>query len=424
MSGSTALKGIGGCVLLVGIAALGSVASAQTVGRTPGTYAVSPNGAATYTIPIDVPPGPNGLQPKMALVYNSRRGPGSIGVGWSLAGLSSISRCNATYAQDPAPAPIALATSDGYCLDGQRLRLTSGTYGVAGSSYQTEINNFEKVTANGVAGNGPATFTVQTPDGHTLQYGNGGNSQVLAYGSSTAVSWLLNEVSDPAGNTMTISYSTATGTAVPSMISWTPTAHGSSSYLYTMVFSYGTNVLPPSGYVAGTPFQDPNLLASITINYSGSQVKQYVLTYQQSSTTGRDRLTQVQECSSSTSSCLFPTTITYQNGGTGVATSATTAVSSPVASCTRGDGSIARYDFNGDGYTDLLYAVSGTCYVAFGSASGYGTPVSTGLSGVGGMLAGDLLGRGEAGILANNGGVWYFYSWNGSSFAGALTGLA
>lgn len=295
---------------------------------------------------------------------------------------------------------------------------------MAGSSYQTEINNFEKVTANGAAGNGPATFTVQTPDGHTLQYGNGGNSQVLAYGSSTAMSWLLNEVSDPAGNTMTISYSTATGTAVPSMISWTPTAHGSSTYLYTMVFSYGTNVLPPSGYVAGTPFQNPNLLASITINYSGSQVKQYVLTYQQSSTTGRDRLTQMQECSSSTSSCLFPTTITYQNGGTGVATSATTAVSSPVASCTRGDGSIARYDFNGDGYTDLLYAVSGTCYVAFGSASGYGAPVSTGISGVGGMLAGDLLGRGEAGILANNGGVWYFYSWNGSSFVGASTGLA
>jgi RHS repeat-associated protein len=422
MSSSTLLRHVSGCFLLVTLGALGSVAQAQTVGRTAGSFSVSPMGAATYTIPIWSPPGPKGIQPKVALVYNSQSGNGSLGVGWNLAGLSSIYRCNLTYAQDAAPAAVTLSTSDGYCLDGQRLRLTSGTYGVAGSTYQTEIANFQNVTAYGAAGNGPAYFTVQTPGGRTLTYGNGGSSQVLASGTSTAVSWLLNEVSDPAGNTMTISYSTATGTAVPSTISWTPATHGSASYLYTMVFSYGTNELPPTGYVAGTPFQNPNLLGSITINYNGSQVKEYVLTYQQSGTTSRDRLTQVQECSTSTSSCLYPTAITYQNGGVGVSPSATTAVSSALTSCTGGNGSIARYDFNGDGYTDLLYKASGTCYVAFGSASGYGTPVSTGISGA--LLAVDLLGTGKLGILANNGGTWYYYTWNGSSFVGTSTGLA
>ncbi len=230
---------------------------AATAGRTAGSFAVSSSGAATYTIPIWVPSGPKGLQPNIALVYSSHAGNGDVGVGWNLAGLSAITRCNLTYAQDAAPAPVSLLTSDGYCLDGQRLRLTSGTYGTAGSTYQTEIANFENVTAYGTAGNGPSYFIVQTRDGHTLQYGNGGSSQVLASGSSTALAWLLNEESDPPGNTLTISYSTATGAAVPSTISWTPTSHGASAYSYQMQFSYGTNVLPPAGYVAGDSSPDP-----------------------------------------------------------------------------------------------------------------------------------------------------------------------
>jgi hypothetical protein len=321
-----------------------------------------------------------------------------------------------------------LATSDGYCLDGQRLRLTSGTYGTAGSTYQTEIANFKNVTAYGTAGNGPAYFIVQSPDGRTFQYGNGGNSQVLASGTTTAWTWMLNEVSDPPGNTMTISYTIATGTVVPSVISWTPTSHGSSSYAYTMTFGYGTNVIPTSGYVAGTLVQNPNLLGSITIAYSGAQVKEYVLTYQQQSPTtgtGRDVLTQVQECAASTSNCLDPTTIQYQGGTAGVSTSPTTAISGPLPSTFAAFS--ARYDFNGDGYPDLLYKVGTTWYVAFGSASGYGTPVSTGIT-VGSLastlLAGDLLGTGNAGILANHSGTWYYYTWNGSAFVSASSGLA
>ncbi len=105
------------------------------------------------------------------------------------------------------------------------------------------------------------------------------------------------------------------------LISWTPTAYGSSTYAYTMKFAYGTNPLPPAGYVAGTLVQNPNLLSTITINYGGSQVKQYGLTYQQSGTTQRDQLVQVQECAQSSSNCLNPTVITYQNGVAGISSS-------------------------------------------------------------------------------------------------------
>ena len=129
------------------IGSLGATSAHAAVGRTPGTFAVSPAGAGTYTIPIWAPPGPHGMTPNIALAYNSQQGNGYVGVGWGIAGLSSIYRCSLTFAQDGAPAAVALATSDGYCLDGQRLRLTGGTYGTAGSTYQTEIANFKNVTA-------------------------------------------------------------------------------------------------------------------------------------------------------------------------------------------------------------------------------------------------------------------------------------
>src|SRR5579859_3384020 len=112
-----------------------SNAAHASVGRTPGSFSVSPTGAASYTIPIWAPPGPRGVQPNIALTYNSRQGNGYLGVGWSLGGLSSIYRCNLTFAQDGAPGPITLTTSDGLCMDGKRLRLTSGTLGTAGSTY-------------------------------------------------------------------------------------------------------------------------------------------------------------------------------------------------------------------------------------------------------------------------------------------------
>lgn len=255
------------------------------VGRTPGTYRVSPTGGATYTIPIWTPRGPNGLQPQIALSYSSQSGSGYLGVGWGLSGLSSIYRCAQTYAQDPAPAPVTLTSSDVFCMDGQRLRLTGGTYGDPGSTYQTEVANFANVTAYGSAGNGPQYFEVQGRDGRTYEYGNGGGSQVLATGTTTAWIWYLDKVTDRAGNTMTVAYctdgnsyctesgATASGTAVPVTISWTPSSHGSTSYNYTIQLAYSANVPQPSiyGYVGGTAYSNTSLLTSISVEYSGSR---------------------------------------------------------------------------------------------------------------------------------------------------------
>ena len=73
-------------LLLLGVALVGQ-ASAQV--------AVSDGGQAAFSVPIQAPPGIAGLEPKLALQY-SRGGGGPFAVGWSLGGLSVITRCGST----------------------------------------------------------------------------------------------------------------------------------------------------------------------------------------------------------------------------------------------------------------------------------------------------------------------------------------
>ena len=98
-----------------------SNALAQAKMATPGGFSVGASGAATYSIPIEVPPGTAGMQPNIAMGYNSQGGNGLLGMGWSLAGFSAITRCPKTIAQDGAPSTITVTHTDAFCLDGQRL---------------------------------------------------------------------------------------------------------------------------------------------------------------------------------------------------------------------------------------------------------------------------------------------------------------
>ncbi|HEX3912076.1 MAG TPA: FG-GAP-like repeat-containing protein [Steroidobacteraceae bacterium] len=407
------------------------VAEAQSsFGRTKGQFAVSSSGSAQYSVPIKVPPGPRGIQPHLALAYDSQAGIGPEGIGWLLQGLGSITRCNKTAAEDTTPANVGLVVADGYCLNGNRLRLTSapGTYGTPGSTYQTEIADFSNITANSTAGSGPASFTVQGRDGLIYQYGfidtngNGANSQVLAIGTATASTWLLSKVSDRSGNNFVINYTTLSGTAVPSTILWTPATPGSSSYEYQMQLNYTSNVAQGSEYkyVAGTLVNNTDLLSSIAISYAGTVIKDYFLGYQASAVTARNELISIKECADSAqTNCLLPTSITYQAGAIGVSTSATSAESSTGACLS------ARYDLNGDGIPDLVYITGSSVWmVAFGTGSGYGTPVSVGITSNSCPIVGNLNGGRSDGILANHSGTWWYYVWNGASFVGTSTGLA
>lgn len=252
--------------------------SARTV-ATNGAAGVGPQGAATYSIPIVVPPGIGGIEPKLSLEYSSNGANGLLGMGWSLSGLSAITRCPATRAIDGVSGAINFKATDKFCLAGQRLISASGIYGTAGSTYRTEQDGFSLITANGATGTGPSSFTVKTKQGLTLQYGASSDSAILATGKDSVRVWAVNKVSDSFGNFMTVSYQLDgdSGSYLPQNMQYT--GNGAQATFARVDFKYGTrsDVLPL--YVGGSVAKNTKLLTSIETYVAGEFVKRYELSY-------------------------------------------------------------------------------------------------------------------------------------------------
>jgi RHS repeat-associated protein len=212
----------------------------SSAGATAGGFGVSDMGSAQYSIPISIPPGIAGMQPSVSLGYSNTGGNGHVGVGWAIGGLSAISRCPKTIAQDGARAGINYdkdIENDAFCLDGQRL-IPVGTpslaigQAVSGVNigevkvreYRTEIDRYDRIlsyeaTANSAESyrnnvGGPSNFKVFSKSGQIMEYGsrwwslNNGNSQVASdpdRGNTVRV-WPLDKVADRNGNYYVVDY--------------------------------------------------------------------------------------------------------------------------------------------------------------------------------------------------------------------------
>jgi YD repeat-containing protein len=388
-------------------------------GRTAGEFGVSPSGAATYTIPIWTPPGPNGIQPALSLSYSSQGGNGLAGVGWNLNAASFIERCPRTKGQDGSGAPVDLSLNDRFCIGGNRLRVVSGTYGAAGSVYYTELADYSRVTAFNSAGNGPQYFIVEAKSGLKYEFGGNPSSRVVL--GSTVLRWMLSKVYDRNGNNYLVSYNNGSGFAVPDVISWTPTYSGSASYRYEAKFNYINTRGPEDSYVgkvAGLDISNSYRLENVQIKSNGTVVRKYSLSYDTSTATSRSRLISAKECADDAeSNCFLPLTFGYQAGQVGVVTTPASGGS------TSSSLYLGKYDFNGDGRSDLLYVMGSTWKVAFSIGSGVGAPVDTGVSSTATILVQRFLANHQDGLLVNLGGFYTYVGYSGSSFVSTPTGI-
>ena len=215
---------------------------AAVPGVTAGEFSVDASGGANYSVPIAVPPGTSGMQPSLSLSYNSRSGNGMLGVGFTLGGLSVITRCPANKVIDGFIDGVDFDDNDRFCIDGQRLIAVTGTYGSNGTEYRTELDGFTKVLSYGSTGNGPEKFLAYTKSGQILKYGYTTDSQIEAEGKTDIRLWAVNKISDTVGNYLTITYTEANtnGTYKPTRIDYTGnTAEGLSPYA-KVEFEYET----------------------------------------------------------------------------------------------------------------------------------------------------------------------------------------
>jgi RHS repeat-associated protein len=265
----------------------------QEVGVTEGQLSVSLTGSATYTIPITVPPGINGVVPQVSLVYNSQGGNGMAGYGWNISGVSAITRIPSTKFHDGEIDPVDFDFSDRFALDGQRLVIKNGgNYFAAsgtGSGNIYELENFSNIKISSInQTNSPlstAGFKVSYPDGSFAIYGDSPNTR-------SATSWSISFWQNPQGVKISYSYILENNILRIESIKYGTT--GTIIPINTISFVYKNREQPEQAYIEGQSVINNYCLSQIKVSGNGGKgFRNYYLSHDIA--VGNERLTSITE---------------------------------------------------------------------------------------------------------------------------------
>jgi FG-GAP-like repeat/Salmonella virulence plasmid 65kDa B protein len=370
---------------------------------------VSSGGSPNYSQPIAVPPGISGMQPNLALFYAGGGVNGPVGHGWSVQGLSMITRCPASRYTDGAPRGVKFDANDKLCLDGQRLiqtdangvvtpafPQTNDALGLATGyrEYRTEKDSFARIRAYGIANasdvNGPAYFKVWTKAGQIYEYGvtltadANTKAAVAAQGKSVIMVWAVARISDVTNNYIDFKYDfrdVAWGSGPtagsPTLgrewniaeIQYTGNTAVPQLPVNKVIFQYSDRTLDKAeAYQQGSKNVSVRRLDAINtyVNSPNSTalgaaagatlVKRTRLTYDTSGVTKRSRLASLKDCTDiAETKCLPSTTFNYSAGGSDAFTAnASFNLTTAALFNNTGTMGVIPIDFDGDGKTDLL----------------------------------------------------------------------
>ena len=392
-----------------------------SAGKLDGSFQVTNDGAGEYKMPLEVPHGRNGVEPRLSLSYSSRSGEGFLGPGWALKGIGRITRCRIPYSvaseRGRDPSAITYTDADDFCLDGERM------VSVGPEEYRLKRDSFSRVKVTARDSRGPLTFEIRRKNGLIESYGLNqvsrseltrvtpdANGQVPpGSGTRVRVAWGLEVMADRFGNTMEVRYA-SNSQFVPQALRYTSNARTGRSATKTVTLSY-SNVSRPLQFQGGVPLFDDLLLNNITISapnpVTPSVVTTYKFTYTTPSITGRRLLTRVQRCDGA-GVCMAPTVFTWEAGSYGFRHADTNVNDFFCASCDYGNAEqrqvgsrfMLSADVNGDGFDDLVYRsalepfdessiASTTVRYRLGTPFGFGQVNETGLP----LLSADHINR-------------------------------
>ncbi len=329
-------------------------------GYTSAKASVNEMGNSTYEIPLILSPGTREMVPELSLNYNSQGGNNLLGIGWSLGGLSAITRIPATQAQDGLTDAVDFDASDRFALNGERLIAVNGPYGGHGTEYRTEQESFARVRSYGNGPNGPTWFRVWTRDDRIMDFGGTTSSRVFAQGKPNVLTWQLSRVRDRYGNYYSITYNKDLNNSVayPLRIDYTGNdAHGLAPYA-SVRFEYENRPDQQLTYTGGSEFRMLLRLRKIRAYYGNTQVRSYHMTYASAGAAQFSRVTKIQECGSD-GKCFKP--ITFNWGGQNE--SGNFNIRNPYFPPNNygvgaNDYNYIPGDFDGDGKEDLIHLVN------------------------------------------------------------------
>jgi RHS repeat-associated protein len=288
-----------------------SIDGSKPVGETKGAFAVSPNGAALYSIPIFVSPGTANMEPRLSIEYNSQGNMGQLGQSWYLKGLSSIRRVGKTPFQDGKFDNVSLTLNDVYELDNNHLYALSGSYGGNGTTYYQEHENFSTITSFGTSGNGPQYFIVKDKEGNTYEYGNNLNARLSGLNDNTVLTWFITKAIDEYGNFINYNYTNLNGEVVIDKIEYTGNSINNIAPYNKILFNYMLTADRNTYYINGKEFKYSQILKSIVVNAENSFVKQYNFDYSWDKESHLSKITEID----ATGNELNPTTFCWKEAG-------------------------------------------------------------------------------------------------------------
>lgn len=339
------------------------------VGAIGGVVDVGGLGAATYSIPLELPEGIKGVRPNLSITYNSQSGNGLLGWGWTLGGLSAISRVTENLFLDNRKKGVNF-NKDRFALDGQRLIANDGSYGNNLAEYRTEVDGMSKIVSytEDTIVNGPAKFKVWTSDGLIMEYGFTSDSKI-AYKNEDdntkyeVALWLLNKVQDREGNYMTFEYDKGGAHYCVKKIRYTGNASANLYPRYVLTFGYesGCRRDEETAFIGNHTLHQSKTIKSVSINWQVynpwelEEIARYDFGYYAENAQDGFHYYRLQD-------------ITYARGGTSYnktvvkwgSNDYSTNPSNLVVPVSAGSGNVfqnkVKYsgDFNGDGFKDII----------------------------------------------------------------------
>ena len=340
---------------------LGAHLGGQYLGGPAGEASVSAGGNAVYRLPLELPAVAGGHNPQLALNYNSNVENGLLGMGWFLTGAvdAKITRCSQTIAQDGLVRAPRLDYDDVFCLNGHRLLLVSGTYGMPGAEYRTEIDQFSKIISQGIAGNGPERFEVFARDGRQMDFGASNSARVEAEASSTVRMWRLSGSTDRAGNHYRVEYheDTLNGQSYPSALKLNENLAAGTSYNIVVDFTYEARSDDFVSYESGsTVRRHPKRLSKLEVFVDSAARYEYRFAYAVAGTRDVSRLVSVTRCDVG-GTCQEPLIIEWKaTSGGGYSFAWEEDVTGPGVGRMSNISSQRWHDLNGDGKSDHIMA--------------------------------------------------------------------
>jgi RHS repeat-associated protein len=253
-------------------------------------------GEASYRIPLALPVATGAVFGPLALEYRSgtaKGGSGWMGLGWRLAGLSSIERdtrrgapydyaaapaCNGTYCYRPA-----------FTLDGQDLLCEEAS--CRGARYRTQSDDGRLIRFE------EGFWTVQDREGTVRRYGSTPDSRVVNPKNGEVFAWLQSSSADAHGNWARYEYEQPPGRGVAYLRAIRHAQSGEDANR-EVLFELDRNSPRDDRFVdyrAGFRREVDRRLETIEVRAAGERIFRYVLGYAPDADSGRSLLASVQK---------------------------------------------------------------------------------------------------------------------------------